>query len=204
MPKNHAFVPKGSDLQKRLHGQFDIPSFPMAVLVDPVLVDPVLVGPVLVGPDGQVLNIQRGAGSGEEVAQSVRKALRRTESKKGSGGLFLLASVVFVVRFCRPRPRSMTIHDGLFSGPFGNLGGNPGRPPPPLHLTGHAPSVASRCRKSSRHSAPAPRTGDDIVKQPLQVPADRHESGDREGKWVVFSKEVRYRFRLNQRCSRLF
>jgi thiol-disulfide isomerase/thioredoxin len=60
MPWNHAFVPKGSDLQRRLRSRFNISSFPMAILV---------------GPDGQILSVNRGAESGEKVAQAIREAL---------------------------------------------------------------------------------------------------------------------------------
>jgi thiol-disulfide isomerase/thioredoxin len=60
MPWHHAFVPKGSDLEKRLRGRFEISSFPMAILV---------------GPDGQILRVHRGVGSGEEMAQAIREVL---------------------------------------------------------------------------------------------------------------------------------
>ena len=60
MPWNHAFVPKGSELQKRLRGRFDIRGLPAAILV---------------GPGGQILNVSRGVGSGETTAQAIREAV---------------------------------------------------------------------------------------------------------------------------------
>ena len=60
MPWNHAFVPKGSDLQKELRGRFDIRGLPLAILV---------------GPGGKILHVSRGVGSGEETAQAIREAV---------------------------------------------------------------------------------------------------------------------------------
>jgi hypothetical protein len=60
MPWNHAFVPKGSDLQKRLRGRFDIRGLPAAILV---------------GPEGQILSVNRGRGSGKETARAIREAM---------------------------------------------------------------------------------------------------------------------------------
>ena len=60
MPWHHAFVPKGSDLQKRLRGRFDIRGLPVAILV---------------GPGGQILHVSRGVGSGEETARAVETAM---------------------------------------------------------------------------------------------------------------------------------
>lgn len=64
MPWNHAFVPKGSDLQKKLWGRFDIRGLPAAILV---------------GPDGQILDVNRGAGSGEEATQAIREVLAQED-----------------------------------------------------------------------------------------------------------------------------
>ncbi len=60
MPWNHAFVPKGSDLQTKVRGRFDITGLPAAILV---------------GPGGKILSVTRGVGSGEEVAEAIREAL---------------------------------------------------------------------------------------------------------------------------------
>lgn len=60
MPWNHAFVPKGSDLQKRLRGRFDIRGLPAAILV---------------APDGRILQVSRGVGSGEKMAQAIQEAM---------------------------------------------------------------------------------------------------------------------------------
>lgn len=64
MPWDHAFVPKGSDLQKRLRGRFDIRGLPVAILV---------------GPGGKILNVNRGVGSGEKTAQAIREALAQED-----------------------------------------------------------------------------------------------------------------------------
>lgn len=60
MPWNHAFVPKGSDLQKKLRGRFDIRGLPATLLV---------------GPDGQILRVHRGVGSGKKMAQAISEVL---------------------------------------------------------------------------------------------------------------------------------
>ncbi len=60
MPWRHAFVPKGSALQKKLRDRFDIQGLPAALLV---------------GPNGQILRVHRGVGSGKQMAQAVSKVL---------------------------------------------------------------------------------------------------------------------------------
>ena len=67
MPWDHAFVPKGSELQGRLRGRFDIRGLPLAILV---------------GPEGQILHVSRGVGSGEETVRAIRKAV----TEEGSSG----------------------------------------------------------------------------------------------------------------------
>jgi thiol-disulfide isomerase/thioredoxin len=70
MPWNHAFVPKGSDLQKRLRGRFDIRGLPAAILV---------------GPGGQILSVNRGAGSGEKTARAIQEALTQEDNSAQKG-----------------------------------------------------------------------------------------------------------------------
>jgi len=65
MPWNHAFVPKGSDLQKRLRGRFDIRGLPAAILV---------------GPEGQILSVNRGGGSGKKTARAIREAMAQNDN----------------------------------------------------------------------------------------------------------------------------
>ncbi|WP_263785702.1 TlpA family protein disulfide reductase [Salinibacter grassmerensis] len=60
MPWSHAFVPKGSNLQEKIRGRFDIRGLPATILV---------------GPDGQILRVHRGVGSGKEMAQAVSEVL---------------------------------------------------------------------------------------------------------------------------------
>ncbi|MCS3656404.1 TlpA family protein disulfide reductase [Salinibacter ruber] len=60
MPWDHAFVPKGSDLQKKLRGRFDIRGLPATILV---------------GPDGQILRVHRGVGSGKKMARAISEVL---------------------------------------------------------------------------------------------------------------------------------
>ena len=60
MPWSHAFVPKGSDLQKKLRGRFDIRGLPATILV---------------GPDGQILRVHRGVGSGKKMARAISEVL---------------------------------------------------------------------------------------------------------------------------------
>ncbi|WP_103029879.1 TlpA family protein disulfide reductase [Salinibacter altiplanensis] len=69
MPWNHAFVLKGSDLQKRLRGQFDIRGLPLAILV---------------GPGGKILHVSRGVGSGEKTAQAIRDAVAEEDAEDAS------------------------------------------------------------------------------------------------------------------------
>ncbi|WP_232798145.1 TlpA family protein disulfide reductase [Salinibacter altiplanensis] len=70
MPWNHAFVPKGSDLQKRLRSRLDIRGLPLAILV---------------GPGGKILHVSRGVGSGEKTAQAIREAVAEENAEDASG-----------------------------------------------------------------------------------------------------------------------
>ena len=70
MPWHHAFVPKGSDLQKTVRGRFDITGLPAAILV---------------GPEGQILQVSRGVGSGEKVLQAIRKAVASGRAPENTG-----------------------------------------------------------------------------------------------------------------------
>jgi thiol-disulfide isomerase/thioredoxin len=69
MPWHHAFVPKGSDLETRLRGQFDVARLPTAILV---------------GPDGTIRRVRRGAGSGEAMARAIEDAVNEQNAGQAS------------------------------------------------------------------------------------------------------------------------